>query len=266
MPPGLFLLLVIALVATILLWRAFRQVTILYAPNVGLLYRDGRFVRELAPGRYVRFDPLKRTKVVNLSVAETPVQLGEITVLSKDQFSFRITLAPILRIVDARAFVESQPAAEDQFPFLPRLASHAALQPLLASAAMDVASSKTLSEILADERQLASDIRERLADAIPGASVEQVLLTGINLPPETRKMFTDVERAKLEAQAGLERARGESASLRVLANAARLLKDNPSLANLRLLQAAENSKGNMTIIVGDPSATAGFAKSGQALP
>ncbi len=36
-------------------------------------------------------------------------------------------------------------------------------------------------------------------------------------------MFTEVERSKLDAEASLERARGEQASLRALANAARLL-------------------------------------------
>ena len=94
-----------------------------------------------------------------------------------------------------------------------------------------------------------------MADAIPGADVTKVLLTAINLPPETRKMFTDVERAKMEAQGALERARGEQAALRVLANAARLVSDNPALANLRLLQAIESSKGSTTIILGDAAAS-----------
>jgi regulator of protease activity HflC (stomatin/prohibitin superfamily) len=81
--------------------------------------------------------------------------------------------------------------------------------------------------------------------------IGSVLLTAISLPPETRKMFTDVERAKIEAQSALERARGEQAALRVLANAARLITDNPALANLRLLQAIESTKGSTTIILGD---------------
>ena len=63
----------------------------------------------------------------------------------------------------------------------------------------------------------------------------------------------DVLKAKQEGQAALERARGESASLRNLANAARVLEGNPALMNLRLLQsltAAQNS-GN-TLVLGVP--------------
>ena len=44
------------------------------------------------------------------------------------------------------------------------------------------------------------------------------------------------------------------AALRVLANAARLVSDNPALANLRLLQAIESSKGATTIVIGNPAA------------
>lgn len=66
--------------------------------------------------------------------------------------------------------------------------------------------------------------------------------------------MTEVERARLEGLAALERARGEQAALRSLANAARLLKDNPELAQLRVLQAAATAR-NATIVIGDPAAT-----------
>ncbi len=47
----------------------------------------------------------------------------------------------------------------------------------------------------------------------------------------------------------LERARGESAALRNLANAARMLDENPSLLQLRALQALADSSGN-TLVLG----------------
>jgi regulator of protease activity HflC (stomatin/prohibitin superfamily) len=71
------------------------------------------------------------------------------------------------------------------------------------------------------------------------------------LPPEIRKMFTEVERSKMEGEAALERARGEQASLRALANAARLINDNPALANLRFLQMVEHTSGPKTIVMGN---------------
>src|SRR5258708_22735068 len=74
------------------------------------------------------------------------------------------------------------------------------------------------------------------------------------LPAELKRAFGDVLKAKQEGQAALERARGESASLRNLANAARVLEGNPALMNLRLMQsltAAQNA-GN-TLVLGMPA-------------
>lgn len=253
---GLILTAIVAFAAAVVIWRRC-DVTIIYPPTVGLLYRDGQFQRELPPGRYVWLDPLKRTKVVKVSTAELPVTLPEITVLSKDQFSFRLSLSPVLAVVDARRFVESQPTAEPYAlsQFMPMAISHPALFPSLAAVALDIVGAKTLAEIMADATMVPEALQTRLADAIPGAHIPKILLTSINLPPETRKMFTDVERVKMEAQGTLERARGEQAALRVLANAARLMNDNPALANLRLLQAIESAKGATTIILGDAVAS-----------
>jgi len=78
--------------------------------------------------------------------------------------------------------------------------------------------------------------------------------------------FADVLKAKQEGQAALERARGESASLRNLANAARVLEGHPGLMNLRLMQSLSTAQaaGN-TLVLGMPG---GFVplKSGPPFP
>jgi hypothetical protein len=73
------------------------------------------------------------------------------------------------------------------------------------------------------------------------------------LPNDLKRAFADVLKAKQEGQAALERARGESAALRNLANAARVLEGNPALMNLRLMQSltAAQHAGN-TLVVGVP--------------
>lgn len=83
----------------------------------------------------------------------------------------------------------------------------------------------------------------------------EVLLAGQHI--RWGRKFTlgvaEVLKAKQEGHAALERARGESASLRNLANAARVLEGNPALMNLRLMQslsAAQNA-GN-TLVLGMP--------------
>lgn len=252
MPSLIFLIVIILAVMSVAIWQR-RTVEIIYPPMVGLLYRDGRFERELLPGRYTWFGLLKRVKVVKISLGTLPVPLPEITVLSKDQFSFRLALSPVMTVIDARRFSESQPIAEPHSlgHFLATIGTHPALHPSLAAATLEVAGERTLTETMAASADVLAAIQAKVADAVPGATIERVLLTAINLPPETRKMFTDVERSKMEALSALERARGEQAALRVLANAARLVTDNPALANLRLLQAIESSKGSSTIIFGE---------------
>ncbi|MEO5773544.1 MAG: SPFH domain-containing protein [Sphingomicrobium sp.] len=249
--PLITLLLVVLLIVAIAIWVR-RDVTVIYPPDVGLLYRDGQFVRELEPGRYVAFDPGKRRRVVQVSRAPLPVAMADFTVVSRDQFSFRLGTSPIMEVVDPRAFTESQPAVQPHMysHLMPQLTTHAALHSLAANAALEVVASYALRDLFADPKLLGAALQAKLADAIPGARMPAVLVTSITLPPETRKMFTEVERSKINAEASLERARGEQASLRALANAARLVKDNPALANLRFLQTLEQTPGPKTIVLG----------------
>ena len=97
-----------------------------------------------------------------------------------------------------------------------------------------------------------------------GITVHAVEVKDVMLPADLKRAFGDVLKAKQEGQAALERARGESASLRNLANAARVLEGNPALMNLRVLQSlsAAQSAGN-TLVLGVP---AGFVplKNGKA--
>jgi hypothetical protein len=72
-------------------------------------------------------------------------------------------------------------------------------------------------------------------------------------PGSLKEAFSQTARAKQEAQAALERARGESAALRNLANAARMLEGNPNLFQLRLLQAASDAE-KIVLTVSPPAA------------
>jgi hypothetical protein len=68
-------------------------------------------------------------------------------------------------------------------------------------------------------------------------------------PGDLKRMMAQVVEARKEGQAALEKARGETAALRSLANAARLMDGNPALMQLRLLQHLAGSSGN-TVVLG----------------
>jgi regulator of protease activity HflC (stomatin/prohibitin superfamily) len=57
------------------------------------------------------------------------------------------------------------------------------------------------------------------------------------LPADLRAAYAEQVTARQRGLAQLEQARAETAALRSLANAARVLADNPALARLRLVQA-----------------------------
>ncbi len=75
-----------------------------------------------------------------------PVALGELTVVSKDQFAFRIILSPMVEVVDARVFGESQPPGQNTQYYT----NHVALPALAGAAALEAAASNNLRELIAD--------------------------------------------------------------------------------------------------------------------
>ena len=70
------------------------------------------------------------------------------------------------------------------------------------------------------------------------------------LPGDLKRIFAQEVAARKEGLAALERARGETAALRNLANAARMIEDNPALMQLRLLQQLGTTGGN-TVVLGE---------------
>jgi regulator of protease activity HflC (stomatin/prohibitin superfamily) len=91
------------------------------------------------------------------------------------------------------------------------------------------------------------DINNRMKDllmndsSLPGLSILSVDLKDIMLSGELKKAYAEVIKVRKEAQASLEKARGETATLRSLANAAKMSENNPELARLRLIQTIEAS-------------------------
>jgi hypothetical protein len=61
--------------------------------------------------------------------------------------------------------------------------------------------------------------------------------------------------ARHEGAAALERARGETAALRSLANAGRMVGDNPGLLSLRVVQEL-SARGGNTVVLGLDGSTA----------
>ena len=202
----------------------------------GALYRDGRFVRLLPPGRYTDWT-FGRQYVQTHRDGPTYVSLGPLDVLSSDRMPYRLQTHAEFEVTDTRLWLENEGY------FALRLAVEGCLR--------QTASTRTLSAMMDEVGDMGAIAGALPDDQARGFRVLGILGASLILPPEIRRLFSEVERGRLEGLAALERARGEQASLRALNNAARLLKGNPELMNLRLLQAVQSTgKGGNTIVVG----------------
>jgi regulator of protease activity HflC (stomatin/prohibitin superfamily) len=90
-----------------------------------------------------------------------------------------------------------------------------------------------------------------------GGNAASLRLISVNLkdimfPGKLKEIFAQVVQARKQGLAALEKARGETAALRNLANVAKMIEGNPNLLQLRLVQALGEAAGN-TLILGMPS-------------
>jgi regulator of protease activity HflC (stomatin/prohibitin superfamily) len=200
-----------------------------------LVYRDGRFVEELGAGRHRR--SRHRRRLVRVAVRPRLLVVPGQEVLTADGLAVEVSLTVTCRTADARLWHES---VEDADAF-----AYAAVQVALREAV----AVRTLEDLLAARATLADDVRERLGTGTEavGVALERIWLRDVMVSAELRHAAAEVAAARAQGQAALERARSEVAATRALANAARLVAEQPALLQLRTLQAVE--AGGATVVL-----------------
>jgi regulator of protease activity HflC (stomatin/prohibitin superfamily) len=194
----------------------------------GLLYRYGRFHRQVGPGKYWIFRYAAHLTILDLRRTLTVVPGQEI--LSADKVPVKISITCAFEITDPTTAVH---AVDDYQMHL-----HTSIQ-----LAIRDELSETDVENFLEQKQIVSEkcFARVQSDAQKfGIKVISVDIRDIMFPGDLKKTFAEVVRAQTESKAAIERARGETAALRSLANAAKMMKDNPQLLELRTLQAIES--------------------------
>lgn len=195
-----------------------------------LRYSRGRLVATLGPGRYWLWGSATLFRV---DLRPRTVTLPGQEVLTSDAVGVRVSLALVVRVVDPLTYVSSAESADGTV--------YVAVQLALRSAIGGVEADELLVRRASVDEALAAGAAE--AAAPYGIAVESVGIRDLAFPGELRKVFAETAAAKQEARAALQRARGETAALRALANAARAVESHPGLLRLRTLQAVEASPG-----------------------
>ena len=237
----LLAVLAIALLAWALLRAVVGPITI-YEYQRGLRYDRGRFSSVLGPGRYWIVRSSTRVDVVD--VRPTVVTVPGQEVITADGVSLRVSLAADYAIVDPAVAMNE---VED-FRSALYVALQVGLRGVVGSAAVD--------DLLERRSELGPEVMAATAEEASrmGLELRRVELKDLMFPGDLKRTFAQVVAARKEGLAALEKARGETAALRNLGNAARLVGDNPALLQLRLLQQIAASAGN-TIVLGMPSSS-----------
>jgi len=245
------LFIVIAAVVLVVLFRSVGlRSQVIYEYQRGIIYVRGRFRGIAQPGKYWL---LGSKTILPVDVRPVFITIPGQEVLSSDGVTVKISIATQYEISDPdRAINKTQSYAT-------------ALYLLLQMELRALVSSQKVETIL----EARADFGKKLLEAVaPKASELGVKLAVIDikdvmLPGDIKKVFSQVIKAQKEGQAALERARGESAALRNLANAAKMIEDNPNLLQLRALQVMAENGGN-TLFFGVPSqaVTAAVARNG----
>jgi regulator of protease activity HflC (stomatin/prohibitin superfamily) len=238
MEPAVLILLLIVLAVAGLAWWGPGSTTV-FEFERGLRYRRGRFVGVLEPGVYWVTRRYGRISKVDVRPYYLVVPGQEL--LSLDGVGVKVSLAANIQVVDPEAALNK---AQDY---------RAAVYAILQLACRDLISAMKIEDLLTGRPQLSASLTEKSVGPIAEMGVKLVSaeIRDLMLPGDLKRVFAQEVQARKEGLAALERARGETAALRSLANAARMVQDNPTLLQLRLLQTLGASSGN-TVVVGSP--------------
>jgi regulator of protease activity HflC (stomatin/prohibitin superfamily) len=237
MPAFVIALLIVLAIAGLAWWGPVS--TTVFEFERGLRFRRGRFVGVLGPGVYWVTRRYGRINKVDVRPYFLVVPGQEL--LSQDGVGVKVSLAANIEVVDPEAAVNK---VQDY-----RAAVYAVLQ----LACRDLVSAMKVEDLLTSRPQLGASMLERSLAPIAEMGVKLISaeIRDLMLPGDLKRVFAQEVQARKEGLAALERARGETAALRSLANAARMVQDNPALLQLRLLQTLGASSGN-TVVVGSP--------------
>jgi regulator of protease activity HflC (stomatin/prohibitin superfamily) len=232
---------ILGLVVVAAVAKEFRHAFLVPEGYAGLLYHKGKFVEVLRAGRHIRWG--RHYTLDAQDVRKASLLIAGQDVITADNVGLKLSLLVAYQVTDpVSAAHQTQNWQGDLYN-----AAQLALRAVVSGIGFEA----LLTQRLAIGAPLLARVQTEAAKI--GINALGVEVKDVMFAADVKRAFADVLKAKQEGQAALERARGESASLRNLANAARVLDGNPALMNLRLMQslmAAQNA-GN-TLVLGMP--------------
>ncbi|MEO0413921.1 MAG: slipin family protein [Verrucomicrobiota bacterium] len=211
-----------------------------------LLFRYGKFVRELAPGRV-------RHRIVTFDARFQEITVQGQELLTSDGAPVKVTAVVRWRVSDAQRFFETSEH--------PEMMVYTEVQLALRS----VLSGLSLDEMMDQKAAFGGALQDLVKSGLLplGVEADRVDVRDLMLGGELKGSYQSVITSRMEALAQMERARGEASALRTLANASRLYEKHPDLFRMQSLETLKelgtNGYGN-TLVVGVPEEFSAFVQ------
>lgn len=209
------------------------QNTMLYVEvpegQVGLMFLNGKFERQLPSGRYGFWH---YNRHVTVSIVDMRVQVAEVSgqeILTKDRVSLRINLSAHYQVADAE---QAMLKVKDIAAYIYRE---------LQFGLREVVGEKSLDELLAEKDALNTTIQNGVCErlSVHGVKLLNVGIKDIILPGDMKAILNQVVEAQKEAEANLIKRREETQAMRSLHNTAKMMENNPVLLRLKELESLE---------------------------
>jgi len=195
----------------------------------GLVYIDGKLVRELAAGWYGFWNVVATPRIEVLEMRRQTVEVSGQEILTQDKVTVRVNISAVYEIVNV---IAARTGVKDVNEHLHRTLQIAVRQTL---------GKRTLEQVLAEKTDIdeavSAEVRREME--LYGVRVGAIAIKDIILPGDIREILNQVVTAEKQAQANLIRRREETAATRSLLNTARLMEENPLLVRMKELEALE---------------------------
>lgn len=225
-------------IALIILLSIVKRIVI-FEYEKAIRYHNGRFQGLLGPGAYWIFPVWETVKKVDMRQTFMMIQGQE--AISGDGVSIKISIAARYQIADPATAIHTVENYSQS------------LYTQIQLAVRELVTTTEVENIVNGRNELSAKLLDTCAPKAQelGLKLNSVDFKDVMFPGKLKETFAQVVSARKEGQAALERARGETAALRSLANAAKTIESNPGLMQLRLLQVIGSTSGN-TYIMGMP--------------
>ncbi len=211
----------------------------------GLKYVQGRFERQLEPGRYVYWShPEAKVSVAVLDIRQQQLALAGQELMTKDKVTLRLSLTAEYAPSEVPTAVHAVADVKE------------ALYLLIQLAARDYVAGVTLDELLEGRDAMTRHLEHLVVPQARqyGVTVRRVGVKDIVLPGEMKIILNRVIEAEKQAAASVILRREEAAATRNMAQTAKIIADNPVLMRLKELDALKDMAAHideLRVIVGN---------------